>query len=362
MRCFRMWLAEKLKLIFLLGITKGLYRIRQSVGIKSVKYISVTGALLVCTAVSCSFFGNNFYEVVEQRVYRSAQPSRAELERYIHEYKIKTIINLRGENEGKDWYDTEKEVARVNNLKLYNFRLESRTLPPVLLLDPIIDVLQRAERPLLIHCQSGIDRTGLVSALALAIELDPPILSLKNQLSWNNSIRPSLFSAGNLFFSAYEEWLRKTGNEHNLKKLMFFIKNEYIDGSGNITYYVDTAQDIIFKAKNRKSNRTATVSLNSDRVIIKGWAFDSRSKLPVYNLDVVIDDNVSERVKYKFFRPDVVKAFDLNKEILKNKRLGWTVEFRKEDLSLGCHKISLRVVNDRSEYINISTNVELCIK
>src|SRR5688572_20485158 len=56
--------------------------------------------------------GPNFHEVRAHECYRSAQPSLGDLEHFAETYGIRTIINLRGDNDGEDWYHAEKEKSR----------------------------------------------------------------------------------------------------------------------------------------------------------------------------------------------------------------------------------------------------------
>src|SRR3954454_9519239 len=49
--------------------------------------------------------GDNFHAVVPGELYRSAQPTPELITDYHVKYGIKTVINLRGENVGSDWYD-----------------------------------------------------------------------------------------------------------------------------------------------------------------------------------------------------------------------------------------------------------------
>ena len=328
---------------------------------RPLKYILVSGVLIVCCIFSFLFFSKNFQEVVDGRIFRSAQFSGTKLEKYIRKHELKTIINLRGENEGKEWYETEKEIAANNHVEFYDLGLEALTLPPFLLLDPIVETLQSAKRPLLIHCRSGVDRTGLVSALALAIESDPPISLVKKQLPLNPLTRLFRDSVGVVFFSAYEKWLSETDNEHSADNLLYYIEREYVDDSGNMEYTIETVQGVIFKAKTKKSKRIATVQLGPESITIRGWAFHSRSKLPVYDLFVVIDHTLIERAKFDVFRPDVIEAYGFNKNV-GNTKHGWVAEFESKHLALGCHDVSLRIVNDRLGQFDILTNVELCIE
>lgn len=112
--------------------------------------------------------GDNFHPVVAGEVYRSAQPTPERIAEYQKNYAIKTIINLRGENAGSSWYD--KEVAESLRLGInhVNFRMSARRELTMAQFDDLMALLRTVEKPVLIHCMSGADRSGLVSALYVA--------------------------------------------------------------------------------------------------------------------------------------------------------------------------------------------------
>lgn len=135
--------------------------------------ISTFAGLVALSALIGGYIGfqmltGNMHEVLPGELYRSAQPTAADLARYQKEYGIKSVINLRGENEGSPWYD--EEIAATNQLGLthYNFRMKSsRELSQEQAL-ALIDLMKNAPKPLLIHCRAGADRTGLASAVYFA--------------------------------------------------------------------------------------------------------------------------------------------------------------------------------------------------
>jgi protein tyrosine/serine phosphatase len=110
----------------------------------------------------------NFHPVVPGEFYRSAQPTAADISYYQKEYGIRTIINLRGENVGSDWYDDE--IAQVQRLGIahVNFRMSAKRELTEAQFVELVRVLQNVEKPILVHCNSGADRSGLVSALYVA--------------------------------------------------------------------------------------------------------------------------------------------------------------------------------------------------
>ncbi len=66
-------------------------------------------ALLAFAAISAltlgpPLFGENFRSVIPDRVYRSGQLSPEELDARIRRHELRSIVNLRGEKENRDWY------------------------------------------------------------------------------------------------------------------------------------------------------------------------------------------------------------------------------------------------------------------
>jgi protein tyrosine/serine phosphatase len=107
----------------------------------------------------------NFHTVIEGQLYRSAQPTPSQLETYVREHGIKTVINLRGENSNADWYGAEIAATRDLGVEHIDFRMSATTEFTPQRASEIVAIMEAAPKPILIHCQGGSDRSGLVSAL-----------------------------------------------------------------------------------------------------------------------------------------------------------------------------------------------------
>jgi protein tyrosine/serine phosphatase len=126
-------------------------------------------ALVVFLGALLAYYGYmihtaNFHTIVSGEAYRSGQMDAAQLSRAIQAYGIKSIINLRGTN-APGLYQGEIETAKRLGVRHYDFSLSANDEITVPQMDQVIQTLREAPKPVLIHCQAGSDRTGLISAL-----------------------------------------------------------------------------------------------------------------------------------------------------------------------------------------------------
>ncbi len=116
-------------------------------------------------------------------VWRSNQPDPRRLRR-MQAMGVRTVLNLRGVRD-ESYYLFEKEACDQLGLTLIDHNIHARRLAPREMMTGIFEIFDRAEKPLLIHCKSGADRAGLVSALWLldqegaSIEQARAMLSLR---------------------------------------------------------------------------------------------------------------------------------------------------------------------------------------
>jgi protein tyrosine phosphatase (PTP) superfamily phosphohydrolase (DUF442 family) len=130
--------------------------------------------VFVCMSGIIAFFPfgyreiqGNFYAVSEGVVYRSSQLENAALEHRIRQYKIKSILNLRGEHKESHWYQEEVRIARAFGVRHYDYAIPGTREVSDSDIDQILAIVRDAPKPLLIHCKEGADRTGLIAALYL---------------------------------------------------------------------------------------------------------------------------------------------------------------------------------------------------
>ena len=99
---------------------------------------------------------------VDERLYRSAQPRDGGIKR-LHELGFKTIINLRGASERTR---AEEAEARALGLNYLTISLPNWGRPNDARVARILEVINAPESGrVLIHCRSGVDRTGMIVAI-----------------------------------------------------------------------------------------------------------------------------------------------------------------------------------------------------
>jgi len=229
-------------------------------------------------------------------------------------------------------------MAGDMNVKLFDIRLLSDELPRYRKLAAVLSILQDAEKPLLIHCKRGADRTGLVSALALVLEQDPPLSEVKKQFSVLYGVLPFYRSAGPAFFSLYEQWLTKTGKMHDKATLLGWISREYRDRFGNLESWVEEINDTRWNDFRR---RKYTIPEHTNTIRIKGWAFDGSTNTVPENLQIIFGDAPSFKAAFTGNRPDVARYFKLGDQYYQTFMAGWEITINKDLLPAGCHPVSL---------------------
>lgn len=125
---------------------------------------------------------NNTHEVVRGKLWRTYQPSPADLKRW-KERGIKTVVNLRGDRPS-GFYFLEEDACRNLELEFVTFRVYSRDAPSKEILHGACELFQRISYPAIMHCKSGADRVGLMATLFLFFQENVPLDKAMDQLSF----------------------------------------------------------------------------------------------------------------------------------------------------------------------------------
>ncbi|MFK0161068.1 dual specificity protein phosphatase family protein [Rhizobium sp. NPDC090279] len=126
----------------------------------------------------------NFHSVIDGQFYRSAQPTSEDLASYVRTHGIKTVINLRGKHPGSAWYDNEVKSAQELGLTHIDFSMSASKAVSANKAERLVELMASAPKPILIHCLSGSDRSGLAAALYVRKIAGLDEASARSQLSF----------------------------------------------------------------------------------------------------------------------------------------------------------------------------------
>lgn len=146
---------------------------------------------------------------LSDEAWRAAQPLPHQI-RDAARRGIRTIVNLRGQVDTST-YAIEIEACRAANVTLRDFRIRSRAAPSRAEVLAARDLFATVEYPILMHCKSGADRVGLMSALYLHTRRGVPIDEARRQLSLAyGHIRHADTGVLDHFLDAYVEYAAET--------------------------------------------------------------------------------------------------------------------------------------------------------
>jgi protein tyrosine phosphatase (PTP) superfamily phosphohydrolase (DUF442 family) len=148
-------------------------------------------------------------------VFRSRQPRAGELARAIERHHIRTVINLRGWNPGRGWYRAEERVAKSSGVTLVNLPLETFDWPPRIETQRFVLAVESARRPVLLHCATGVDRTGWGAAVIRLLRGDAIDAALEELSRTRGHLCDRATCPLHRFFEMYRSWLGANSMRHD---------------------------------------------------------------------------------------------------------------------------------------------------
>jgi protein tyrosine phosphatase (PTP) superfamily phosphohydrolase (DUF442 family) len=194
------------------------------------RYVA-TGVLLFAVTGLWLFRGalflGNFHMVIPNEVYRSAQPSPKTLEHRIREFSLRSVINLRTNEKKRAWFKAEQKVTETHGVDLHLIRL-SVFMPPRGTLQQLVHLLDTARRPLLLHCERGVERSGFASAVAVLLS-GGNIAEARKQFGLTYGFVPLICQPDLLkVLDDYEQWLAVRGWPHTPERFRGWVENDYV--------------------------------------------------------------------------------------------------------------------------------------
>lgn len=126
--------------------------------------------------VGSRYDGLTHFTVVSAGVLmRCGQPRTRELDQIRNEHGLQTVVCARGGTRhplrGR-WFRKERRWCEANNVELVHMPFSDAATPPADVLDRFVEIVRTPTRcPVLVHCEQGFHRTGILcAAYRIAIE------------------------------------------------------------------------------------------------------------------------------------------------------------------------------------------------
>ncbi|HNX26688.1 MAG TPA: dual specificity protein phosphatase family protein [Phycisphaerae bacterium] len=134
---------------------------------------------------------HHFDEVIPGVLYRSAQPDPERWKVLRDQYHIHTVVNFRYDDPGDEGMMFEKQFCKDNNIKLIRIALDDAPPTEKELTEFLNIVKNPANQPVLVHCELGRSRTGVMVA-AYRIKCDgwTAAKAIEESKHFKQNIRP----------------------------------------------------------------------------------------------------------------------------------------------------------------------------
>jgi protein tyrosine phosphatase (PTP) superfamily phosphohydrolase (DUF442 family) len=192
-----------------------------------VRAVLLALVLIVGAEVARVAVGSNFHTVVGGRCYRCAQPSADDLPALSRTLGIRSIVNLRGFDD-RPWYGEERAAAERLGIAFADAGIWASSPPTEAEFLNVVRAVDESPEPILIHCQSGSDRSGLASAVFLLLKTDATVEQACGQLGLRFGHNPwGRAACMDRILAGYVAWLARNGWAHSPERFRRWARDDY---------------------------------------------------------------------------------------------------------------------------------------
>lgn len=209
----------------------------------------------------------NAHTVVPGRVFRTAQLRPEQLQAFIAEKGIRTVVNLRGVCSNMPWYLGECRTTHAANVNQEDVTFSAKRFPAPAEILRLVDVLDHTAYPIVFHCQRGADRTGVASTVARLLLTGDDLATARRQL-WPRygHLAVGRTAVLDAFFDYYERWLAARGESHGPDRFRHWLANDYCPGPFRARLSVQSPLAL-------SALRGSVVVVRAENVSVEPWHF-----------------------------------------------------------------------------------------
>ena len=168
----------------------------------------------------------NLHVVVAGQVYRSAQPSTERFQQLIERLQLRSVVNLQGGDPQVPLFAYQRNICRKRGLTFFAVDLPEDGLPEHGELIDLVEAIDAAPRPVLLHGRHGIARSGLAAAVVELLDGRAPERALEQFGSQYFGFDRTVHSSARVI-RAYERWLVGNQFQHSGESFRYWARNHY---------------------------------------------------------------------------------------------------------------------------------------
>ena len=157
----------------------------------------------------------------------AGQPKAAEWPAVVQRFGVRAVVNLRGARPSERWYADEAAACRDLGVARDDVRIKLDDWPPQHEVRRFVALLEERERPLLLHCKDGYDRSGWGAAVALALAGEPLARALDVMSPASGHLCRRDACPLHRFFAEYSSWLGRSGAAHDAATFRLWALTAY---------------------------------------------------------------------------------------------------------------------------------------
>ena len=198
--------------------------------------LAVVALLVPPAVVTWRWWQGNVGVVIPARVYRSAQLTPDALGALVRRHGIRAVLNLRGQNP-EAWYRGEVAATLAAGAVQVDVPIASDQWLSRDQARTLVEVLDDAAfRPILIHCEWGAERTGLVAAFAALLREGGTLAEARAQFSpWYLFLPVGDGAVMRGHLTCYESWLRSRRLGHSPRRFRRWVAEVYRPRAGTLS-------------------------------------------------------------------------------------------------------------------------------